>query len=160
MAAGLRNKGLSATVLLGGLAALLALGLVWPLADLAGLVVSEGVDAASFLTPYNLRSIVNTVVMGAAVAFAATVLGFIVSYAITATRVPGRGALKVLFLAPLFEIVISSEALPSKYCDELSGSWGIKRIVRLSSCQVAVPGWTNPSGVSIIIAAPPKLSFR
>ena len=102
MAAGLRNKGLSATVLLGGLAALLALGLVWPLADLAGLVVSEGVDAASFLTPYNLRSIVNTVVMGAAVAFAATVLGFIVSYAITATRVPGRGALKVLFLAPLF----------------------------------------------------------
>lgn len=121
MAAGLRNKGLSATVLLGGLAALLALGLVWPLADLAGLVVSEGVDAASFLTPYNLRSIVNTVVMGAAVAFAATVLGFIVSYAITATRVPGRGALKVLFLAPLF----APSIMPAIGLIYLAGSNGL-----------------------------------
>lgn len=40
--------------------------------------------------------------MGAVVALTATVLGFVVAYAITVTRACGRGALKVLFLAPLF----------------------------------------------------------
>ena len=89
-------------LLLGGLAALLAAGLLWPLAELALLVADEGAGAAAFLTPYNLRAVVNTIAMGAAVALTATVLGFAVAYAITVTRSFGRGALKVLFLAPLF----------------------------------------------------------
>lgn len=89
-------------LLLGGLVALLAVGLLWPLAELALLVVAEGAGAAAFLTPYNLRAVGNTIVMGAVVALTATVLGFVVAYAITVTRACGRGALKVLFLAPLF----------------------------------------------------------
>ena len=89
-------------LLLGGLVALLAAGLLWPLAELALLVVAEGAGAAAFLTPYNLRAVGNTIVMGAVVALTATVLGFVVAYAITVTRACGRGALKVLFLAPLF----------------------------------------------------------
>lgn len=89
-------------LLLGGLAALLAAGLLWPLAELAILVADEGAGAAAFLTPYNLRAVVNTIAMGAAVALTATVLGFAVAYAITLTCSFGRGALKVLFLAPLF----------------------------------------------------------
>lgn len=89
-------------LLLGGLAALLAAGLLWPLAELAILVADEGAGAAAFLTPYNLRAVGNTIAMGAAVALTATVLGFAVAYAITVTRTFGRGALKVLFLAPLF----------------------------------------------------------
>lgn len=89
-------------LLLGGLAALLAAGLLWPLAELAILVADEGAGAAAFLTPYNLRAVGNTIAMGAAVALTATVLGFAVAYAITVTRAFGRGALKVLFLAPLF----------------------------------------------------------
>lgn len=89
-------------LLLGGLAALLAAGLLWPLAELAILVADEGAGAAAFLTPYNLRAVGNTIAMGAAVALTATVLGFAVAYAITVTRSFGRGVLKVLFLAPLF----------------------------------------------------------
>ena len=89
-------------LLLGGLAALLAAGLLWPLAELAILVADEGAGAAAFLTPYNLRAVGNTIAMGAAVALTATVLGFAVAYAITVARSFGRGALKVLFLAPLF----------------------------------------------------------
>ena len=89
-------------LLLGGLAALLAAGLLWPLAELAILVADEGAGAAAFLTPYNLRAVGNTIAMGAAVALTATVLGFAVAYAITVTRSFGRGALKALFLAPLF----------------------------------------------------------
>lgn len=89
-------------LLLGGLAALLAAGLLWPLAELAILVADQGAGAAAFLTPYNLRAVGNTIAMGAAVALTATVLGFAVAYAITVTRSFGRGALKVLFLAPLF----------------------------------------------------------
>ena len=89
-------------LLLGGLAALLAAGLLWPLAELAILVADEGAGAAAFLTPYNLRAVGNTIAMGAAVALTATVLGFAVAYAITVTRSFGRGALRVLFLAPLF----------------------------------------------------------
>ena len=69
---------------------------------LAILVADEGAGAAAFLTPYNLRAVGNTIAMGAAVALTATVLGFAVAYAITVTRSFGRGALKVLFLAPLF----------------------------------------------------------
>lgn len=89
-------------LLLGGLTALLAAGLLWPLAELAILVADEGTGAVAFLTPYNLRAVGNTIAMGAAVALTATVLGFAVAYAITVTRSFGRGALKVLFLAPLF----------------------------------------------------------
>lgn len=97
-----RFPSLGAVGLLTGLALLLGLGLLWPIAQLAWTVVVEGNSAAAYLTPYNLRAVVNTLVMGTAVALTATVLGFIVSYAITLTRARGRGALKVLFLAPLF----------------------------------------------------------
>ena len=81
-------------LLLGGLAALLAAGLLWPLAELAILVADEGAGAAAFLTPYNLRAVGNTIAMGAAVALTATVLGFAVAYAITAQCLP----LPILFL--------------------------------------------------------------
>jgi ABC-type Fe3+ transport system permease subunit len=81
-------------LLLGGLVALLAAGLLWPLAELALLVVAEGAGAAAFLTPYNLRAVGNTIVMGAVVALTATVLGFVVAYAITVTRSQGLGAFR------------------------------------------------------------------
>lgn len=82
--------------------ALLAAGVLVPLAELALVVVREAREAASYLTAYNLRAVTNTLWMGAAVAAAATVLGFVVAYAVTLARPIGRGPLKVLFMAPLF----------------------------------------------------------
>lgn len=60
--------------------ALLAAGVLVPLAELALVVVREAREAASYLTAYNLRAVTNTLWMGAAVAAAATVLGFVVAY--------------------------------------------------------------------------------
>lgn len=98
-----RRKGRApAKVLLIGITAVLAVGLLWPLAKLGWLVVDSGLGALAYLTPYNLRAVTNTLVMGAGVAVAATLLGFVVAYALTVTRVWGSRAMRVLFLAPLF----------------------------------------------------------
>ena len=90
------------TLLFAVLTLLLAAGIVWPLGKLALLTADQTQDFAQLLTAYNLRAVVNTLVMGAAVALAACLLGFVVAYAITLTNVPAKGAMRALFLAPLF----------------------------------------------------------
>lgn len=90
------------TILLAALTLMLAIGLAWPLGELAFLTTQQTQGFAQLLTAYNLRAIVNTLVMGAAVALAASMLGFVVAYAMTLTNVPGKPVMRALFLAPLF----------------------------------------------------------
>lgn len=78
----------------------LAAGLLWPAGELAR-VAWEGAGEVVF-SGYNLRALTNTLLIGTGVALSATVLGFIVAYALEATTCWGRKGLRVLYLAPLF----------------------------------------------------------
>ena len=78
----------------------LAAGLLWPAGELAR-VAAESVGEGVF-SGYNLRALVNTLLVGTGVALSATALGFIVAYALEATTCRGRKGLRVLYLAPLF----------------------------------------------------------
>ena len=96
------NRRLLPNVLLVGLVALLVMGLVPPLFQLAISVVSDADGLTSTLTGYNVRACINTLWLGASVSIVATVLGFVVAFAIVGTHALGRPVLKALFLAPLF----------------------------------------------------------
>ncbi len=88
------------TALLSIFVVFLAVGLLWPAGKLA-FVAAAGADG-SVWTGYNARALVDTLLIGAGVAAAATILGFIVAYALEATLAWGRRGLRVLYLAPLF----------------------------------------------------------
>ena len=88
--------------LLAGIVALLLLGLVPPLFQLAVSIISDADGLAAVLTGYNIRACINTLWVGIGVSVVATILGFIVAFAIVGTHALGRPMLKALFLAPLF----------------------------------------------------------
>ena len=88
------------SLLLAGLLGLLSVALLWPGFNLADIVATDGVEGV--LTGYNIRAVLNTLIIGVSVATMATVLGFVVAFALTLTRVPGKSFLRALYLAPLF----------------------------------------------------------
>lgn len=89
-------------LMLAGLVALLVIGLVPPLANLALSVMTELTSLDDVMTGYNVRACINTLWIGAAVSLTATATGFVVAFAMTATNAMGKCLLKALFLAPLF----------------------------------------------------------
>ena len=80
--------------------AFLALGLLWPMAGLGEFALLELNDFA--ITGRQIRSCINTLVIGIAVAFVATLLGFFVSYAMIICRIPGERVMRSIYAAPLF----------------------------------------------------------
>lgn len=80
----------------------LGLGLIPPLAQLTIVLMNDSQNLFSVLTGYNIRACINTLLIGLSVSIVATVLGFIVAFAISATHAWGRSYLKALFLVPLF----------------------------------------------------------
>lgn len=109
-----------ATLILLGISLLLALGILWPALKLALLALSPE-STANVLTGYNLRALRNTLGMGFAVATLATVLGFIVAYALEATRAPGRAGLRTLYVLPL----LAPSVMPATGLIYLIGSNGL-----------------------------------
>ena len=89
------------TVLLLLLSLFLLTGLVPPAYELLK-AIFEVPELGSFLTPYNLRALFNTLWMGVAVAFAASAAGLVIAYAIVKTRGNLSLALRLLFPASLF----------------------------------------------------------
>ena len=89
------------TVLLLLLSLFLLTGLVPPAYELLK-AIFEVPELGSFLTPYNLRALFNTLWMGVAVAFAASAAGLVIAYAIVKTRGNLSLAMRLLFPASLF----------------------------------------------------------
>ena len=88
------------TWIVAALALFIGAGVLLPLEKLAEALLDG--EAASVLTPYYGRALLNTLLIGTSVAFSAAFLGFIVAYALRTSRIFGRNALKALYLAPLF----------------------------------------------------------
>lgn len=88
------------SLIFAGLIGFLAIALLWPGFNLASIVFADGVRGV--LTGYNVKAIINTLALGGSVATVATVLGFVVAFALTQTKVPGKPVLRALYLAPLF----------------------------------------------------------
>ncbi|MBM7457192.1 iron(III) transport system permease protein [Oceanisphaera litoralis] len=75
------------------------------------------------LTPSLLYSLTNTLTMGVLVTFIVTGLAFIYAYAITRTRMPGRGLFKVLAMMP----ILAPSLLPAISLVYLFGNQGMLR---------------------------------
>ena len=88
------------TVLVAVLVLFLGAGVLVP-AQKLGEALWDGMSAACW-TPYYGRAFLNTLMIGTAVAAAATLLGFIAAYALAVARIRGRVVVKALYLTPLF----------------------------------------------------------
>lgn len=88
------------TVLVAVLVLFLGAGVLVP-AQKLGEALWDGMSAACW-TPYYGRAFLNTLMIGTAVAAAATLLGFIAAYALAVARIRGRAVVKALYLTPLF----------------------------------------------------------
>ena len=88
------------TVLVAVLVLFLGAGVLVP-AQKLGEALWGGMSAACW-TPYYGRAFLNTLMIGTAVAAAATLLGFIAAYALAMARIRGRAVVKALYLTPLF----------------------------------------------------------
>lgn len=90
------------TVLVAVLVLFLGAGVLVP-AQKLGEALWDGMSAACW-TPYYGRAFLNTLMIGTAVAAAATLLGFIAAYALAVARIRGRVVVKALYLTPLLPL--------------------------------------------------------
>ena len=88
----------------------LLVGVVLPVAQLAGKSLQDAqggfVGLTNFVhyfkTPALSNSLVNSLGVAAATTLAAVVLGFVYAYALTRSRIPGRGLFRGIAMVPLF----------------------------------------------------------
>ena len=80
---------------------LLAVGLFWPMAQLA-LTLFEAPTLADFFTAYNTQSFINTMLMGVSVGLLSSIAGFVIAYSLVSLRGPQAYLMKALFPCALF----------------------------------------------------------
>lgn len=108
---------------------LLCFALVWPVFLLArrSLLDTEGhfVGLANFITyfasPGLMGALGHTLLIGVVVTVITLAVGFVLAYGMTCARIRGRGAVRVLFMAPLF----APSILPAMGLIYLFGAQGI-----------------------------------
>lgn len=80
---------------------LLAVGLIWPMANLC-FTLFEAPTLSEFFTAHNARSFTNTMLMGVGVGLSSAIAGFLIAFSLVTLKGPQAYLMKALFPCALF----------------------------------------------------------